>query len=140
MAAKGYERRQRLLFGVIGENAHRIAIRTAEVMFASDATWYPLDRSGGAWHLMDHPTPAENDTILLRLTSAQGEIVETTEPIPFFDPSETVFDTGVQLTDQDGESTSTCVFTPPMTVYDDAWGGIDQVRWMPNRDPSEGQT
>lgn len=111
---------------------HRIAVRSAEVKFASDGGWYPLERSGGAWQLLEGPTPEAGDTISFRLASAQGETLEGATAIPFYDPTETVFDTGVQFTDSEPEPSEPCAFVPPMNVYYDGWGGIDEVRWMPN--------
>jgi hypothetical protein len=41
------------------------------------------------------------------------------------------FDTGAQFAEAEAEG-KTCQFVPPGAVYDEGWGGIDQVRWQCN--------
>ncbi|MBU1241491.1 hypothetical protein KJ865_17395, partial [Myxococcota bacterium] len=110
---------------------HTIPVRTAEVQFTSLGTWHPMERSGGAWHLLDHPSPAAQDAILFRITSARGETVISENPVPLMDPGK-FFDTGVQFVDTGEAATGECLFYPPADVYHDSWGGIDQVKWQPN--------
>jgi hypothetical protein len=111
---------------------HRIPISSAKVLFVSTGTWHPLERSGGAWHLLDHPSPSENETLIFEITSSQGEIVVGTNPIGLTDNSTNIFDIGAQLTDQNEPQTTQCIFEPPADVYADKWGGIDKVLWQPN--------
>jgi hypothetical protein len=113
---------------------HRIPIRSAEYRAADGATWQSVQRSGGAWHVLD-----DNQTFasggpggVFRLTSAQGEVLECPNSLGYDVLSGTTFDLGAQLTDQKPSTGGACVFEPPRTVYGDGYGGIDEVRWMMN--------
>lgn len=113
---------------------HRIPVRVAELRFSSmpEGMWHLLTRSGGAWHTQDAPTPRVGDTITFRLTTARGEVLTATKPVTLLDDSSNIFDLGVQAQDVGENPTGECRFLPPAEVYVDEWGGIDQVRWMPN--------
>ncbi|OQB11653.1 MAG: hypothetical protein BWY17_03640 [Deltaproteobacteria bacterium ADurb.Bin207] len=113
---------------------HRIPIRNADYRADNDTVWRPVQRSGGAWHVLD-----DNKTFasgspggVFRITSAQGEILECPRVLPYAQSKGTVFDLGAQLTDQHPSSGGTCVFEPPRVVFDDDYGGIDKVRWTMN--------
>lgn len=113
---------------------HRIPIRTAEYRSASGGTWRALERSGGAWHVLD-----DNETFasqgpggVFRVTSAQGESLETPNVLGYDVQTNSVFDLGAQLTDQTPSQGGACVFSPPGDVYVDGYGGIDEVRWAIN--------
>jgi len=115
---------------------HRIAIRSAEVRADPGGDWIAMERSGGAWHLIEGPGHDEGDGVVFRLTSAQGQVVEGTRVVPFQEVSpghENVVteDLGLQVDDLDDPPTGTCDFVPDGLVYGDAWGGIDQVKWTP---------
>lgn len=112
---------------------HRFPIRTAEYRSAEGEAWMSVQRSGGAWHVLD-----DNETFadgspggVFRFTSADGETIEGDEVLSEDVGIGDLFDTGAHFTEvtDSGES---CVFTPPGDVYDEGWGGIDQVRWAPN--------
>lgn len=114
---------------------HRIPVRTIDYRAAGGATWRPVQRSGGAWHVVDDPDgvfASGSPGGVLRITSAQGETVEATNVLTYDIASGSVFDLGVQLTDQAPATGAACVFTPPAVVWDDAFGGIDEVRWQVN--------
>lgn len=113
---------------------HRIPIRAAALRYGSEPadTWHELARSGGAWAISGAPAADPGEPIFLRVTSAQGETVVATLAVPLLDDSTDHFDLGVQLTDQGESPAGVCEFLPPAAVYADGWGGIDQVRWMPN--------
>jgi EXPB1-like domain 1 len=113
---------------------HRIPIRKAEYRAADGTTWRDVQRSGGAWHVLD-----DNETFaasgpggVFRLTSAQGEVLEMPAVLGYDVPSGSTFDLGGQLTDQDPPQGGACVFVPPAEVYGNGYGGIDQVRWTMN--------
>ena len=116
---------------------HRIPIRGIDFRgagtgVAADNPWTPAQRSGGAWHITNAGSLARGGTgIVLRLTSAQGEVIESTEIIPTTGANENV-DLGVQFTDQDPSSGGTCEFLPPALVYGEEYGGIDEMRWIIN--------
>lgn len=111
---------------------HRIPIRAAEVRAAPAGDWRPMKRSGGAWDILDGPVPNDGDGVVFRLTSAAGEVIEGTSPIPFLDASAYTQEIGAQFTDPETPPTGECAFTPPGDVYDDEFGGIDSVRWTMN--------
>mgnify|MGYP000638566917 CR=1 FL=1 len=67
----------------------------------------------------------------LRITSAQGEVLESTAIIPTMGGDENV-DLGVQFTDQAPSSGGACEFLPPALVYGEEYGGIDEMRWIIN--------
>ncbi|MBI5532937.1 MAG: hypothetical protein HY898_09495 [Deltaproteobacteria bacterium] len=113
---------------------HRIPIQTVEYRSASGTEWRSVQRSGGAWHVVE-----DNETFakgrpggVFRVTSAQGEVIETPNVLTYEIAKGSVFDLGGQLTDQKPAAGSACVFVPPATVYGDGYGGIDQVRWQIN--------
>ena len=113
---------------------HRIPIRGAALRYGSEPadTWHALSRSGGAWAISGAPAADPGASIFFRITSAQGETVEATRSVPLLDDSTDHYDLGMQLTDQGTSPVGACEFLPPAAVYADAWGGIEQVRWMPN--------
>ncbi len=114
---------------------HRIPIRYASVRASPDGTWIPLERTGGRWRVMEGPEPGDGDGILYRVESAQGQVVEGTNVLPFttVDPSgdTLLHDIGAQLDDLDPPE-GVCEYTPPGRVYGDGYGGIPGVKWMPN--------
>ncbi|MCU0661225.1 MAG: hypothetical protein MUC50_02750 [Myxococcota bacterium] len=108
---------------------HRIPIRQAEYRNAAGA-WIAVQRSGGAWQILDDAETfaAAGPGGVFRLTSAQGEIVEGTNALPYDAGMGSVFDVGSQFTDQE-PLTKACEFVPPADIYVDGFGGIPQVRW-----------
>lgn len=112
----------------------RIPVRAAELRFSSmpEGVFFPLVRSGGAWHTQDAPVPEANDTLTFRLTTARGEVLTAMRTVTLLDDSSNVFDLGVQAQDIGEPPAGECRFLPPADVYADGWGGIDRVRWMPN--------
>jgi hypothetical protein len=113
---------------------HRVPIRAAEYRAADGATWFPLQRSGGAWHVPEDGEmfAADGPGGVFRLTSAQGEVIESANVLDYGVGIDAVFDLGVQLTDLEPPDGGPCEFVPPADVYVDGWGGIPEVRWMPN--------
>ena len=112
---------------------HRFPIRTAEYRVADGADWLPAERSGAAWHVVD-----DNDTFadgspggVFRITSATGETVEGSGVLTLDYDIGSIFDTGAQFAEATAEGPA-CEFIPPGDVYDEGWGGIDEVRWSPN--------
>ncbi|MBK8593388.1 MAG: hypothetical protein IPN77_30590 [Sandaracinaceae bacterium] len=116
---------------------HRIPIRSIDFRGAGDGVaadnpWTPVQRSGGAWHTVDAGVLARGGSgVVLRFTSAQGEVIESTTIIPTTGGNENV-DLGVQFTDQDPSSGGACEFIPPAVVYGEEFGGIDEMRWIIN--------
>ena len=76
----------------------------------------------------------------IRLTGANGEVVEGTAVLSYDFGDESIFDTGVQF-DAVEPPEGACEFSPPADVYDEGWGGIDGVRWMLNTwgEPTESE-
>jgi hypothetical protein len=112
---------------------HRIPIRTAEYRAANGTEWLPVQRSGGAWHVPDDNNTFANGSAggVFRFTSPTGETVAGTAVLTQNIAVGALFDTGVNFVPVTPSGTS-CVFMPPGDVYDEGWGGIDQVRWQPN--------
>ncbi|MBK6575223.1 MAG: hypothetical protein IPG17_03270 [Sandaracinaceae bacterium] len=116
---------------------HRIPIRSIDFRGAGDGVaadnpWTPVQRSGGAWHTVDAGELSRGGSgVVLRFTSAQGEVIESTTIIPTSGGNENV-DLGVQFTDQDPSSGGACEFIPPAVVYGEEFGGIDEMRWIIN--------
>jgi expansin (peptidoglycan-binding protein) len=112
---------------------HRIPIRKAEYRGAS-GEWRPMPRSGGAWHVVDDSETFSSNGPggFFRLTSAQGEIVEGTASLGYEVAIGALFDLGAQLSDLQPPEGEACEFVPPAEVYDDAFGGIPEVRWAIN--------
>ncbi len=113
---------------------HRIPIRTAEFRSAAGGDWLPVQRSGGAWHVDDGGDPFASDGpgAVFRLTSAQGEVLETPNALTYDVTTGQSFDLGAQLTDQTPSTGGTCEFEPPAQIYGDSYGGIPEVRWAIN--------
>jgi hypothetical protein len=113
---------------------HRIPIRTVEFRAADDGIYYPAERSGGAWHVLDHGEPFEAAGVggVFRLTSAQGQVLETPNVLGYSVTTDSFFDTGAQLTDQTPAAGPACTFTAPPDIYVDGYGGIERVRWTMN--------
>jgi len=111
---------------------HLIPIREVDVRAHPDGEWVAAERSGGCWHVQkDGPTPDEGDGIAFRITSAQGETVESSNPVDFEPAQGSTHDLGVQFQEAYNPDED-CEFTPPKDVYEDAWGGIEGVQWQPN--------
>ena len=115
---------------------HRIAIRSAEVRAEPGGDWVAMERSGGAWHLLEGPGHDAGEGLIFRVTSAQGQQVEGARVVPFqvVSPGQDTIvteDLGLQLDDLDDPPTGQCLFVPDGLVYGDEWGGIDQVKWAP---------
>jgi hypothetical protein len=113
---------------------HRIPVRTVEFRAAGGTTWYPAERSGGAWHVLANGDMFEQDAEggVFRLTSAQDEVLETPNTLAYSVAIGSFFDTGAQLTDQSPSSGPSCRFTAPPDIYVDGYGGIEDVRWTMN--------
>jgi hypothetical protein len=113
---------------------HRIPIRSADYRAADGVEWRPVQRSGGAWHVLEDNTTfaAAGPGGVFRLTSAQGEVLETPNVLEYAVGAGATFDLGAQLTDLEPPEGGACVFEPPATVYADGYGGIDEVRWQMN--------
>jgi expansin (peptidoglycan-binding protein) len=113
---------------------HRVPIRAAEFRSAAGGEWKPVARSGGAWNVVDggEPFASKGPGGVLRITSATGEVVEAKSTLTYGTTKGSTFDLGVQLAGEPDAGISACVFTPPAVVYDDAYGGIDRVRWRIN--------
>jgi hypothetical protein len=112
---------------------HRFPIRTAEYRAADGEEWVPVQRSGGAWHVVDDNTTFADSGPggVFRFTSPTGESVEGSSVLTPDVGVDQIFDTGAQFAESEPEGTS-CEFVPPGDVYDEEWGGIDQVRWACN--------
>lgn len=113
---------------------HRVPIRSAEYRATGSTTWHAVLRSGGAWHVLDDNVTFASGRPggLFRITSAQGEVLETPNVLTYGASSGSVFDLGAQLRDIAPATGPSCLFEPPAVVYGDGYGGIDQVRWMMN--------
>jgi hypothetical protein len=113
---------------------HRIPIRSADYRSATGSAWLPVQRSGGAWHVLDdgETFAAGGPGGVFRLTSAQGEVLETPNVLAYELPIGSTFDLGAQLTDQAPNGGGACLFEPPAVVYGDGYGGIPEVRWAIN--------
>jgi len=113
---------------------HRIPVRTVEFRAADDTTYYPAERSGGAWHVKSNGEMFAKDGAggVFRLTSAQGEVLEMPNTLSYDVQKGSFFDLGAQLTDQAQQGGGTCTFTAPPDIYVDEYGGIERVRWTMN--------
>lgn len=111
----------------------RVPIRLAEYRAADAQEWTPVERSGGAWHVLeDDVTFAEaGPGGVFRFTSPTGESVEGSAVLRYEVTIGSVFDTGAQFQEAEPNGNQ-CTFVPPGDVYDEGWGGIDQVRWQCN--------
>jgi len=112
---------------------HRLPIRAAEYRATDGDEWIPVQRSGGAWQILDDGTTfaAGGPGGTFRFTSATGEVVEGAAVLGEGTGGGALFDTGAQFAAVEPAGAA-CVFVPPGDVYDEGWGGIDQVRWAPN--------
>lgn len=112
---------------------HRMPIRTVELRAANGATYYPAERSGGAWHVLSNGAmlEADGEGAVFRFTSARGEVLETPNTLTYARGAGEFFDTGGQL-DEPAAAGATCAFTPPPDLYADGYGGIERVRWTMN--------
>jgi hypothetical protein len=111
-----------------------VEFRGAGAGVAADNPWTAGERSGGAWQVTQMgPALARGGTgIVLRITSVQGEVVESTEILATTGGNGVNVDLGVQLTDQAPAGGGACVFVPPAVIYAEEFGGIDEMRWMIN--------
>jgi expansin (peptidoglycan-binding protein) len=112
---------------------HRFPIRTAEYRAVEGDQWVSVQRSGGAWHVLDDGETFADGSPggVFRFTSALGETVEGTAALTREVSIGDLFDTGARFAEVEATG-GTCEFIPPADVYDEGWGGIDQVRWSPN--------
>jgi hypothetical protein len=118
---------------------HRIPIRTVEFRGAGPGVvganeWTPGRRSGGAWELIggDTTTDRGGTGVELRLTSSQGQVVESIVNVPSHPPSGTTMNLEVQFDDMGPGGGGSCEYTPPGDVYIDEWGGITGAEWQIN--------
>lgn len=117
---------------------HRFPIRAAEIRGAgpgvsADNPYLPFERSGGAFEVSGPGRPLANGGtgLAIRLTSATGDVVESSVAIPSSGADGTTVDLGAQFANASG-GVAVCRFTPPGDVYVDAWGGIPSVLWQIN--------
>jgi expansin (peptidoglycan-binding protein) len=112
---------------------HRIPVRNLEFRAAGGGTWFPARRSGGAWDIPDNGDSFASDGAggVFRLTSAQGEILETPNTLTYASAMGSVFELGAQFSDQAAPGGAVCAFEPP-PVYINAYGGIANVKWQMN--------
>jgi len=111
---------------------HRVPIRSASIRStAAGSPEVALRRSGGAWEAVDDtPLDRGGDGVTFTITSAQGQTVESTVVVPTHPPRGSTFDLGVQLDDLDPPTGGSCEFVPPGEIFDDGFGGIEDVRWQ----------
>ena len=114
----------------------RVAIHAVDYQGAGPGVsatnpWTPMQRDGGAW-----AANASNDTlarggtgIVLRVSTAQGQTVESSALIATSSAALTAVDLGVQVDDLDPPSGPACSWRPP-DPYVDALGGINDVSWQ----------
>lgn len=117
---------------------HRVGIRSVELRGVgagapADTPWVALNRSGGAWEAHSElALDRGGEGVVFRLTSALGETFTSEAIVPAHPPSGTTFDLGVQFEELAAPGGGACEYTPSGVVYEDGWGGIDEVRWMMN--------
>lgn len=113
---------------------HRIPIRTVEFRSATGTTFFPAERSGGAWHVLANGDMFKQGAEggVFRLTSAQGEVREMPSTLPYAAAVGSFFDLGAELTDQSPTGGPACTFTVPPEIYTDGYGGIERVQWIMN--------
>ena len=116
---------------------HRIPIRTVEFRGTGAGVeepneYMPLQRSGGAWEVIGGGRQVDRGGtgVQFRITSAQGQVVESMGSVPGHPPRRSTFDLGVQFDDLMPSGGGACDFQVPGDVYDDAWGGIEHVGWQ----------
>ena len=121
-----------LRFAVVNQ---RVPVRAVDYRPATGGAWRPAQRSGGAWHIPS----GSNDALgpdapggVFRITSAQGQVLETPNVLGYGVGKGSTFELGAQLTDRSPTTGPACVFEPPADVYVDGYGGIDEVRWRMN--------
>lgn len=118
---------------------HRIPIRSVEFRGAGAGVtepnpWTPVARGSGAWQLLDDDRILNRDGegVQFRLTSAQGQVVESSVIVDAHPAPETTFDLGVQFDDMEPSTGGSCDYAPPGDIYVDEWGGIPNVPWLIN--------
>ncbi len=122
-------------FARLSPSNHRIPIRNVEYRAVDSDTWHPMMRTSGAWSDPDHAMHGNlfadgTPGVVLRLTSAQGQVVEATAPIETSLGIGDHLDLGAQFDDMESERGGTCEFTLPSDVYADAWGSYASVVWQ----------
>ncbi len=113
---------------------HRFPVRTVEYRRADAEQYVAAQRSGGAWNVLDdnETFSAQGPGGIFRLTAANGTVIEGEAELGYDVPMGEFFDLGMQFPAPEEQSGQACEFVPPGDVYEDGWGGIDQVRWQPN--------
>jgi hypothetical protein len=117
--------------------AHRVGLALVEARGAgpgvsSTNPWTTLTRTlGNAWDLTGVDLRRGGTGIQLRVTSAQGQLLEAAPLIPLVD--DTTVDLGVQFDDRRAAGT-TCTWEPLRSVFTDAlgnamFGGWSAARW-----------
>ncbi|MBN2526469.1 MAG: hypothetical protein JXR76_08745 [Deltaproteobacteria bacterium] len=109
---------------------HRVPVRRVDVAASPDGPWVAVERSGGAMHVKNGPTPDEGDGIYFRLTSTLAEQVVSTRPVPYLSAKGSAHELGIQFTQI--YEPAECAYQPPGDVYIDRFGGIEGVVWQPN--------
>lgn len=113
----------------------RVAIRAVDYRgagagVAADNPWTAMHRDGGAWAVTSSGTMlARGGTgVVLRITTAQGQVVESAALIASGAAPRTAVDLGVQVDDLAAPTGSACGWRPP-DPYVDGLGGIPGVAW-----------
>lgn len=120
----------RLAISNVTVGIRRVELRGAGAGVSADNPWFDMTRDGGAYALSGTGMPlARGGTgVQLRLTTAQGQTVESSVVIPTAGPFPRGVDLGVQVDDRAPPSGPACAWHVP-DPYIDGLGGIENVRW-----------
>ena len=110
---------------------HAVDYRGAGSGVSTTNPWTPMHRDGGAWAVTSSGEMlARGGTgIVLRISTAQGQVVESTAEITPGAGALTSVDLGVQVDDMAAPTGAACAWRAP-DPYVDGLGGIEHVRWQ----------
>jgi len=120
----------RVTFGDARIGIHAVDYRGAGAGVAATNPWTAMHRDSGAWAVTGSGGElARGGTgVVLRLTSSQGQVVESTAIVSTTSAPLTAVDLGVQVDDLAPPTGPACTWRVP-DPYVDGLGGIERVRW-----------
>lgn len=114
---------------------HTVPIRNVEYQPVGSNEWVAMERVAASWH---DPNHGDHGSVFdpagpgatFRLTTAQGQVVESPIVLGYELQIGDTFDLGIQVDDIEGDEGGSCDVPFPSDIYIDGWGEYATVYWQ----------